>query len=144
MLPPELTPKNIYLIAYHCGDRIAFGIWRHYGGGHICVPSYVTTEHHLANNLGLEDANVFCGHFTGEILNIPRGKKLLDAVRNTVIRQQRQQGKSLFDLAREHRLTERHIQNICSCQEVSDTLQLDLFGNVIDDNHSQLVLSVIS
>ena len=131
MLPPELTPKNIYLIATHCGDRIAFGIWRHYGGGHICVPATVTSEHHLAVNLGLKDATVFCQHFASEVLSIPRGKKLFDAVRNTVIRQQRQQGVALFALAREHHLTERHVINICKAKEVMDTLQLDLFSEQV-------------
>ncbi|MDD1606905.1 MAG: hypothetical protein LUQ18_00030 [Methylococcaceae bacterium] len=128
LLPPELTPKIIYLIATHCGDRIAFGIWRNYGGGHIHVPFHVTISHHLAGNLGLDDANVFCDQFGGDFFSIPRGKKLLDAVRNTVIRQQRQQGWTLFDLAREYHFTERHILNICNGKDVMDTLQLDMFS----------------
>lgn len=126
-LPPELTPKSLLLIAEYCGDSTALAIWRHYGGGHLSVPSFVTSEHHLARNLGLEVANVFCAQFASEMLCIPRAKKAQDAVRNALIRTQRQQGMSLFDLAREHHLSDRQIMTICKGVAEVDEAQLDLF-----------------
>lgn len=126
-LPPELTPKSLQIIAEHCGDSTALAIWRCYGGGHICVPSAVTADHHLARNLGLDAANAFCAQFASDVMSIPRGKKALDAVRNACIKAQRQQGWSMFDLAREHNLTERQILTICKGVAVVHKLQLDLF-----------------
>lgn len=121
----EFTPKTLRLIAEYCGDGVALGVWHHYGGGHLSVPSKVTEDHHLAQNLGLQDALLLCEKFSGELFQVPKANKILIMIRNQVIRRQRQQGKLQFQLAREHKLTERQIQTICSSTESSDDKQLD-------------------
>jgi hypothetical protein len=128
LLPPDLTPKTLLTIADYCGDCVAVAVWRHYGGGHLSVPQSVTLDHHLAQNLGFAEAMLLCKHFGGELLNIPNGKKLRNAIRNQLIRDQRQQGWSLFALARAHQLTDRQIQTICKAVVVVDKAQLDLFN----------------
>lgn len=127
LLPPDLTPKTLLLIAEHCGDSVAVSLWRQYGGGHLSVPVSLTQDHHLAQNLGLAEALLLCRHFGGELLNIPNGKKLLAAIRNQLIKDQRKQGWSLFALARAHGLTDRQIQTILKGVAVVDGSQLDLF-----------------
>jgi Mor transcription activator family len=127
LLPPEITPKVLLLIADYCGDSIALDIWRHYGGGHLFVPESITADHHLAIAIGLGNAQAVSEQFGGESLCIPRGKKALDAVRNTLIKARRKQGWSLFALARENHLTTRQILTILAGKILVDENQLDLF-----------------
>lgn len=125
-LPRDLTPQSLLVIAEYCGDQIALAIWKHYGGTHLSVPSTVTEQHHLAQNLGLDHAQRFCEQFSGELFCIPNCKRLQEAARNAVIREQRKQGCLLSVLARENKLTDRQIQNICAVQETV-SVQVDLF-----------------
>lgn len=129
LLPPDLTPKTLLSIAEYCGDCVAISIWRHYGGGHLYVPTTVTLDHHLAQQLGFAEALLLCKHFGNELLCIPNGKRLQNEIRNRLIRAQRQQGWSLFALARAHNLTDRQIITICNSLSVAevDRAQLDLF-----------------
>lgn len=127
LLPPAITPKALLLIADYCGDSIAIDIWRHYGGGHLFVPTLVTADHHLAIAIGLGRAQAVSEQFGGESICIPRGKKALDAVRNALIKAQRKQGWSLFALARDHHLTTRQIGTILAGKTLVDEKQLDLF-----------------
>lgn len=127
LLPPELTPKTLLSIAEYCGDHVAILLWRHYGGGHLSVPSTVTPDHHLAQQIGFAEALLLCKHFGGELLCIPNGKRLQNQIRNRLIREQRKQGWRLFALARAHRLTDRQILNICNGEDETDEAQLDLF-----------------
>ena len=102
-------------------------VWKHYGGGHVCVPDKLTAEHTLAVTIGLEAASLLSQHFGKEILVIPKLQKIRDAIRNKSICQLRQEGWDLFKLARKFDLTERQISTICQSRVVVDVGQLDLF-----------------
>jgi len=115
-LPMHLLPGSLRQIAEFCGDDIMWGIWRHYGGGHLSVPKQVQAEHHLAQVLGVANAVTFCQAFGGELMNIPKAEAAKRAVRNAFIKADKVAGLDNFTLCRKYNLTERQISTICQAQ----------------------------
>jgi Mor family transcriptional regulator len=125
-LPKHLWPPKLLEIAEYCGDKAAMDLLQHYGGGHLCVPRQVDAMHRLSQVLGVVAAAVFCQNFAGETIQIPKAARAFRALRNAEIRQLRQEGEPLFNLARRFGLTERQIMTICNGMD-EDCGQVDLF-----------------
>lgn len=127
-LPRHLLPPMLLEIIEYTDETTAFTIWRHYGGGHLCVPRSADPLHRLVELLGPERAARFCERFGGDLLSIPRAAEALRAVRNRAIYAARAAGKTQFDIARQFGLTERHVNSILNQAPAPvPDLQLDLF-----------------
>lgn len=69
------------------------------GGQRIYVPDSIHPDHDLAVILGEEAAAALCARWGGEAFNLPIGHKFLLEARRERIKQLRDQGKSLNEIA---------------------------------------------
>ena len=114
-LPRHLLPGSLLRLAEYCGDDVMWAIWEHYAGCHLHVPNAVAEHHPLRALLGPK-AWRLTEAFGGEILTIPRAESARRAVRDVRIRQDRESGASLSELARSYQLTERQIGAIVNAK----------------------------
>ncbi len=88
-----------------------------YGGTTLYVPvRHVTDNHKLIKVIGRKAAEILQGEYHGEELSIPTARKAIRAVRNKEIRAKRQHTSESM-LAREYKMSERNIRNICKDME---------------------------
>ena len=122
----DLLPQSLQDIAEFCGEDVMLKIWEHYGGTRLQVPKTAAPAHKLVELLGYPSACLFCEQFGGEFLVIAKAEAARRAVRNDMIRQDRQQGANNAVLARRYNLTDRQIIDICRA-EPPTVLNFDLF-----------------
>lgn len=130
-IPRHLLPASLLTIAEYCGDAVMWKVWEHWGGGHLHVPRRYHPEHPVSQALGPELAPRFIAAFGDELLFIPRASSARLHVRNSLIRARRAEGWTLFRLAREFDMTERHIVTIC--QAAAPGVNNDLFETLPGD-----------
>jgi Mor family transcriptional regulator len=126
VLRRDLLPQSLQDIAEFCGDDVMLKIWENYGGTRFQVPKTATPEHKLVALLGIVNACLFCEQFGGEFLTIAKAEAARRAIRNDMIRKDRQRGDNNATLARRYNLTDRQITDICRA-EPPTVLNFDLF-----------------
>lgn len=128
-LPRHLLPGSLLRLAEYCGDDVMWSVWEHYAGCTVYVPRAVEAHHPLAARLG-QGAVRLVEAFGGEILTIPRADAARRAVRDARIRQDRETGALLCELARRYQLTERQVSTILHAQAAGRVnRQADLFAS---------------
>lgn len=125
-LPKHLLPASLLRIADLCGDDIMWALWERFPGVHVYVPRHAA-GHPLQATLG---ASLFrLAHaFGGEILEIPKAEAARRAVRDALIRRDRERGDDHAAIALRYHLTERQVRTILSAQSCARPLrQLDVW-----------------
>ena len=126
-LPRHLLPGSLLRLAEYCGDDVMWAVWEHYAGCTVYVPRAVEAHHPLMALLGPNMWRLVEA-FGGEILTIPRADAARRAVRDARMRQDRETGAPLCDLARRYQMTERQVSTILHAQDAGRvTRQVDLF-----------------
>ena len=107
------------------GLQNTFKLVEYYGGTPLYIPKSHTTARVLKTVLDEPTLITLCAHFGGMIIeSVPTG--LLRERRNAMIREQRQRGVTVHELARANQLTTRHIMTICGSTQPTST-QVNLF-----------------
>lgn len=126
-LPFQYLPESLQQLAELCGTETMWLLWDNYGGTRFRVPKTLPDDHFLSELLGEVLAKQLCNSYGGELLTIPVAKTARDSARNALIRYERANGKTPAQLARQFKLTDRAILNICS-QQSQAKQQVDLFA----------------
>ena len=124
-LPRHLLPASLLRIAEQCGDDVMWALWERFPGVHVYVPREAA-GHPLQAVLG---ANLFrlARAFGGEILEIHKAAAARRAVRDALIRRDRERGDDHAAIALRYQLTERQVRTILSVQARLNR-QLDVWG----------------
>jgi hypothetical protein len=115
-VPVKDWPAVVVEIARVIGHEGALALWLTCRGRHCHFPKRPPPDGLLTRTVGPEAAAQLCKAFAAITLAFPTGSDLLRAQRNAAIRQARQAGAPLCELARIHRLSVRSLHNIVKAQ----------------------------
>lgn len=103
-----------------------------FGGVRVYIPHKLPANHSLVCVLGNARAEQLIKNYGGESLNIPRCAHALRSLRNTKIKQDRDNGLTTSELSLRYGLTERQVYCILAARndpaKTADSRQGDLFG----------------
>lgn len=115
-------PESLAAIRDIIGIDNALKLVANCGGTRMFVPKRITSQHPLANMLGLKTARELSRHFGGESISVVRGDKAIRARRDKEIVTRYAMGARVVDLARFYSLTERRIYTILSGETLMNTI----------------------
>jgi Mor family transcriptional regulator len=100
-----------------------------YGGCvvHVPVNEAAIEGHYLSSTISTKGLKALIAEYQGEDINTPKAYRAILAARNTRLKQDRQRGMTIRQLAQRYQLTERRIYDIVG-MEINEQ-QLDLFGD---------------
>lgn len=104
------------------GEDLTIRLLRAYGGQQKNIPRQPLPEHWLTTLLGLEAASLLCFRFGGDRLQLPRGLRLLNKIRDQRICDRRAEGRTIAELVAEFDLTKRRIYQVLSANRQDCTL----------------------
>lgn len=114
---PDLTPELPQVLA-EMAEVVSLAtvatIVDHYGGRELYIPSRADGTHKLVELIGAEDLAALVGRFGGETLYLPRADRARRLVRDHHIRQLKEAGSTVDELAQRFGLTTRQVFNILS------------------------------
>ncbi len=109
---PAQLPESLQTLAQHCGMGTVAALVAAFGGCHLCIPKTLTPGHRLLRVLAPEAAQHLVNHYGGASILIPKATQARMAERNAAIRQDRDAGFLLADIAIRYGLSERQIYSI--------------------------------
>lgn len=108
----QALPSNLLRLRGLLGPKAALALAATYGGGAVYVPRSPAAGHPLRSLLGDEDLLRLTGAYGGERLEIPKLDAVHRQLRKKRIFSDREQGRSLSELAARYNLSRRRILQI--------------------------------
>lgn len=125
----EQLPPLIQDLIRIMGLDATLALVEKYGGCvvHVPVSEAAIAGHYLLAVISPEALKALIAEYQGEDINIPKAYRAIIAARNTRLKQDRQRGMTIRQLAQHYQLTERRIYDIIGVE--TNEQQLDLFGD---------------
>lgn len=125
---PEALPAALRELARVLGDADALRLVGQHGGARVSVPTKARDDHPLRMALGADAFERLVAEYAGETIDLPKGDAYLRVLRHDQVRQCREQGLKIDDIAEVTGYTRRHVINILGGHgSETDTATMDLF-----------------
>jgi hypothetical protein len=131
VLRSEALPAALRELARVLGDADALRLIGQHGGARVSVPTKARDDHPLRMALGVEAFERLVAEYAGEMITLPKGDAYLRELRHDQVRQCREQGLKIDDIAEVTGYTRRHVINILGGHGSDvDTATMDLFADL--------------
>lgn len=130
IIRPEALPAAIRELAEAIGDSDALRLIGQHGGARVNVPKKASEDHPLRMGLSAQGFDRLVARYGGGVLDLPKGDAYLRNLRHDQVRQCREHGLKIDDIAEVTGYTRRHVINILGGHGSDiDTATMDLFGD---------------
>jgi len=127
-LNPDALPAAIRGLAEAIGGIDTLRLIGQHGGARVQVPKKPTEDHPLRMVMSAAGFELLVRLYGGELLDLPKGDAFLRRLRHDQVRQCREAGLKVDDIAETTGYTRRHVINILSGRgDLKDTWTMDMF-----------------
>lgn len=122
----QAMPQSLRELARVLGDAGALRLTGVYGGQRLRVPNKAAHGHAMRAGLGDAVFEALVAEYAGISMDVPKCDGFLRELRHEQVRQYREQGLTMDDIAGETGYSRRHVINILYGDSV-DTKTIDMF-----------------
>lgn len=124
----QAMPASLRELVRVLGDAGALRLTGVYGGQCVRVPAKPHADHPMRAGLGDATFEALVAECAGISLDVPKCDGFLRELRHEQVRQYREQGLTLNEIAGETGYSRRHVINIIYGDEGTDTKTIDMFA----------------
>lgn len=126
-LAHQALPASLRQLVEELGEAGALRFTGVYGGQRVVVPKKPLPDHPMRAALGDKLFETLVGRCTGLALDVPKCDAFLRELRHEQVRQYREQGLTMDEVAGETGYSKRHVINIVHGKGEVDTYTMDMF-----------------
>ena len=125
----QAMPASLRELARVLGDAGALRLTGVYGGRRVTVPKQPLPNHPMRAGLGDVIFEAMVAEYSGISMDVPKCYGFLRELRHEQVRQYREQGLTMDEIAGETGYCRRHVINILYGDASADTFTVDMFAS---------------